>query len=241
MGAFVSEKAAKEYLEELKKAFEINPSMFREDKIKTFYENLYGTGDQHIGNVFAAFDQVYATEVRFTDKEYQGIKDVITKHGFKIIEESKKESKEEAIKRLGDDYNPIRDDYAVIAKYGRKQFYFHFVKKCPNPGNFLENAKKNKLETDYAIIRFCENAETTKHFFINPQTQYVMEDYNLKTFKKMLNIFSAGLGLKMYKQDNSDEFFSVYHDLKDISHKATAKRRVAIVQKYEESKKKKRK
>lgn len=71
MGALVSEKAAKENLEELKKAFEINPSMFREDKIKTFYEDLYGTGDQSIGNVFAAFDHVYATEVRFTDKEYQ--------------------------------------------------------------------------------------------------------------------------------------------------------------------------
>lgn len=32
MGALVSEKAAKENLEELKKAFEINPSMFREDR-----------------------------------------------------------------------------------------------------------------------------------------------------------------------------------------------------------------
>lgn len=239
MGALVSEKAAKENLEELKKAFEINPSMFREDKIKTFFEDLYGTGDQHIDNVFAAFDHVYATEVRFTDKEYQGIKDVITKYGFKIIEESKKETKEEVMKRLGEHYNPIRDDYAIIAKYGRKQFYFQFCKTCPNPGNFLENAKNDKLEADYVIIRFCENAETTKHFFINPQTQYVMEEYNQKTIKKMLNILSTGLELKMYKQDNSDEFFSVLHDLKRISHTATVKRRATIVQKYEESKKKK--
>lgn len=47
MGALVSEKAAKENLEELKKAFEINLSMFREDKIKTFYEDLYGTAAKY--------------------------------------------------------------------------------------------------------------------------------------------------------------------------------------------------
>lgn len=38
--------------------------MFREDKIKTFYEDLYGTGDQHIDNVFTAIDYVYVIEVR---------------------------------------------------------------------------------------------------------------------------------------------------------------------------------
>lgn len=243
MGALVSEKAAKENLEELKKAFEINPSMFREDKIKTFYEDLYGTGDQHIDNVFAAFDHVYATEIRFTDKEYQGILDVIKEHGFKVIEESKKEAKEEAMKRLGDNYNPIRDDYAVIAKYGKKQFYFHFVKKCVSPGRFVENAKTNKLEVDYVINRFCVNAEDTKHWFTTPQTQFVMEEYKQKPFKKMLKILAAGLELKQYKQDNSDDYYSRFHELKRFegrsTRSATLAKRVKIVQKYEESKKKK--
>ena len=54
MGALVSKEYANELLEELKKAAEINPAMFNQKKIKTFYEDLYGTGDQGIGQVFAA-------------------------------------------------------------------------------------------------------------------------------------------------------------------------------------------
>lgn len=243
MGALISKEQAKEIFEELKKAVKINPGMFRADKVKTFYKDLYGTGDQRIDNVFTAFDHVYTTEVRFTDKEYQGIMDVIKEHGFKVIEESKKESKEEVMKRLGDNYNPIRDDYAVIARYGKKQFYFHFVKKCISPGCFLENAKTNKLEVDYVINRFCVNAEDTTHWFTTPQTQFVMEEFDKKSFKKMLKILAAGLELKQYKQDNSDDYYDEFHDMQRMvdRSKRTLSKRIKIVQEYEESKKKKKK
>jgi aconitase A len=76
MGALVSKEYANELLEELKKAAEINPAMFNQEKIKTFYEDLYGTGDQGIGQVFAALDHVYEEEIRFTDEEINEIKKV---------------------------------------------------------------------------------------------------------------------------------------------------------------------
>lgn len=59
MGALVSKEYANELLEELKKAAEINPAMFNQEKIKTFYEDLYGTGDQGIRQVFAALDPMF--------------------------------------------------------------------------------------------------------------------------------------------------------------------------------------
>jgi len=51
--------------------------MFNQEKIKTFYEDLYGTGDQGIGQVFAALDHVYEEEIRFTDEEINEIKSLL--------------------------------------------------------------------------------------------------------------------------------------------------------------------
>ena len=66
-----------------------------------------------------------------------------------------------------------------------------------------------------------------------------MEEYSQKPFKKMLKILAAGLDLKQYKQDNSDDYYSRFHDLQRIKHRsknsATLAKRVKIVQKYEES------
>ena len=70
-----------------------------------------------------------------------------------------------------------------------------------------------------------------------------MEEYSQKPFKKMLKILAAGLELKQYKQDNSDDYYSRFHDLQRIEDRseksATLAKRVKIVQKYDESKKKK--
>ena len=118
-----------------------------------------------------------------------------------------------------------------------------YLNKTYYDRNLLENAKTNKLEVDYVINRFCVNAEDTKHWFTTPQTQFVMEEYSQKPFKKMLKILAAGLELKQYKQDNSDDYYSRFHDLQRFEDRstrsATLAKRVKIVQKYEESKKKK--
>mgnify|MGYP007022129783 FL=1 len=164
MGALVSKEYANELLEELKKAAEINPAMFNQEKIKTFYEDLYGTGDQGIGQVFAALDHVYEEEIRFTDEEINEIKQVVGKHGFEILEEYKKEPKEEAKARLGNNYNPVRDDYSFIGKLGEKEFVFHVCKLKKKNGGFIEDAK-NGLVPMYNVNQFCANEKTSKHYF----------------------------------------------------------------------------
>lgn len=91
MGALITENYAKECLDELNElneAVKINPSMFRKDKVKSFYQDLYGTGDQKIYDVFGAYNKIYATEIRFTEDEFNAVKNVVKEFGFKIINEN---------------------------------------------------------------------------------------------------------------------------------------------------------
>ena len=62
--------------------------MFREDKVKSFYQDLYSTGDQKIYDVFGAYNKVYATKICFTENELNAIKNVVKEYGLEIIEES---------------------------------------------------------------------------------------------------------------------------------------------------------
>lgn len=236
MGALITEDYAKECLDELNEAVKINPSMFREDKVKSFYQDLYGTGDQKIYDVFGAYNKVYATEIRFTEDEFNAIKNVVKEYGFEIIEESKKESREEAMKRLGNDYNPVRDDYAIILQKGEDQFYLHVYKSCPNPGHFMKHAKANKLEVTYGFNRFCANKEDTRHFYTTPQTQFIMEQFDPKNFNAFIDILRAGLELRQYTQDNSDDYHDVLRDLYDMDDRrkhSTLKGRLQVIKKYE--------
>ena len=240
MGALVTKEYANELLEELKKAAEINPAMFNQEKIKTFYEDLYGTGDQGIRDVFAALDHVYEEEIRFTDEEYAAIRQLVEKHGFEILEEYKKEPKEEAKARLGDAYNPVRDDYSFIGKLGDKEFVFHVFKMKKKNGGFLVDAKKG-LIPEYGINQFCANEKTTKHFFTTPAVQFIMLDYNQSTFKDMLNNLNAGLNLKQFEQNNEDDFYRTVSALEDLEYKngkgkrGKVRSRLTILKKYEES------
>lgn len=236
----ITENYAKECLDELNEAVKINPSMFRKDKVKSFYQDLYGTGgDQKIYDVFGAYNKVYATEIRFTEDEFNAVKNVVKEFGFKIIEESKKESCEEAMKRLGDDYNPVRDDYAIILQKGEDQFYLHMYKSCPNPGHFVKHAKANKLDVTYGFNRFCANKEDTRHFYTTPQTQFIMEQFDPKNFNAFIDILRAGLELKQYTQDNSDDYHDIlrdlYHmdDMDDRRKHSTLKGRLQVIKKYE--------
>ena len=101
MGALITEDYAKECLNELNEAVKINPSMFREDKVKSFYQDLYGTGDQKIYDVFGAYNKVYATEIRFTEDEFNAIKNVVKEYGFEIIEESKTRQSKSCVSKRG--------------------------------------------------------------------------------------------------------------------------------------------
>lgn len=242
MGALVSKEYANELLEELKKAAEINPAMFNQEKIKTFYEDLYGTGDQGIRDVFAALDHVYEEEIRFTDEEINEIKNVVRKHGFEILEECKKEPKEEAKARLGNDYNPVRDDYCIIGKLGEKEFVFHVCKMKKKNGGFIEDAK-NGLVPMYNINQFCANEKTTKHFFTTPAVQFIMFNYIEADFKEMLKCLDAGLNLKRFEQNNNDDYYRVISALEDLELKkrkrGKVRSRLTILKKYEESLEKK--
>ena len=242
MGALVSKEYANELLEELKKAAEINPAMFNQEKIKTFYEDLYGTGDLGIGQVFAALDHVYEEEIRFTDEEINEIKQVVGKHGFEILEEYKKEPKEEAKARLGDAYNPVRDDYSFIGKLGEKEFVFHVCKLKKKNGGFIEDAKKG-LVPIYNINQFCANEKTTKHFFTTPAVQFIMFNYIDADFKEMIKCLDAGLNLKKIEQNNNDDYYHLVIELENLelekSKRGKVRSRLTILKKYEESLEKK--
>ena len=242
MGALVSKEYANELLEELKKAAEINPDMFNQEKIKTLYEDLYGTGDQGIGQVFAALDHVYEEEIRFTDEEINEIKKVVGKHGFEILEEYKKEPKEEAKARLGNDYNPVRDDYSFIGKLGEKEFVFHVCKLKKKNGGFIEDAK-NGLVPQYNINQFCVNEKTTKRYFTTPAVQFIMFNYIDADFKEMVKCLDAGLNLKQFEQNNNDDYYRIVSALENLElekgKRGKVRSRLNILKKYEEELEKK--
>lgn len=63
-----------------------------------------------------------------------------------------------------------------------------------------------------------------------------MEQFDLKNFNAFIDILRAGLELRQYTQDNSDDYHDVLRDLYDMDDRRkhfTLKSRLQVIKKYE--------
>lgn len=161
---FISDEYAKELQSDLEEAIKINPDMFNLDKVAEFSKQL----QDFEGNFFETlhkFDQIYKEEVRFTEDEYNTIKQIVTEAGHTIKEENKKPSKEV----LGDNYNPLRDDYLIVLD---NDIAIHFLKMHKRRGGFIVDAKEG-IKVEYNILKFLTVGKC-EMFFNNPDLDILL-------------------------------------------------------------------
>lgn len=161
---FINDDYAKELQAELEEAVKINPDMFNLDKVAEFSKQL----QNFEGNFFETLtklDQIYKEEVHFTEDEYNTIKQIVTEAGHTIKEENKKPSKE----KLGDDYNPLRDDYLLILD---NDIAIHFLKMHKRRGGFKVDAKEG-IKVEYNILKFLTVGKC-EMFFNNPDLDILL-------------------------------------------------------------------
>ena len=119
----MSPEYAKELEDELKKAYEIRPDMFRKELIDGFADRILKCAEEQGYACIGLMNKLYTDkyEIDFTEEEYSAIKNMLTDHGLVIEEEHKRAPKEE----LGENYNPLRDDYLILCT---NNMVFHFLK-----------------------------------------------------------------------------------------------------------------
>lgn len=216
--SIISPEYAKELEDELKKAYEIRPDMFHKELIDGFADRILKCAEEQGYACIGLMNKLYTDkyEIDFTAEEFSAIKNMLTDHGLVIDEEHKRASKEE----LGDNYNPLRDDYLILCT---NDMVFHFLKMNGSPGAFLEHAK-NGIKATYTITEFRENSS---HMFFNSPglESLVYRDKDVEDFNELMDIFDTGLRTKQFKSLSGTDYDKERREIDAIRYDTLPRRR----------------
>lgn len=222
---FITGDYAEELQADLEEAVKINPDMFNLDKVAEFSKQLQNFEGNFV-ETLTKLDQIYKEEVRFTEDEYNTIKQIITEAGHTIKEENKKPSKEE----LGDNYNPLRDDYLIILD---NDIAIHFLKMHKRRGGFKVDAKEG-IKVEYNILKFLTVGKC-EMFFNNPDLDillYIRSDNDNDSFESNMDNLRKAFKLDYTRietdrdayWDKIDEFDSARRKARDEAEAKTKKK-----------------
>ena len=216
--SIISPEYAKELEDELKKAYEIRPDMFHKELVDGFADRILKCAEEQGYACISLMNKLYTDkyEVNFTEEEYSEITKMLSDHGLVIEEEHKRAPKEE----LGDNYNPLRDDYLILCT---NNMVFHFLKMNGSPGAFLEHAM-NGIKATYTITEFREN--NAHQFFNSPGLEsLVYRDKDVENFGELMDIFDTGLRTKQFTSLSAEDYDKERREIDAIRYDTLPRRR----------------